>query len=337
MKDTFSLIIMMFLFIMLMQCKMPSPPAGEEFMIYSDHLTSGFDIGIESSEKQRDWLHEESGIMQMAYPSGQKSGSVFVVAGTVTFEQVAEDLSRFSALAVDLKGACGGEWIQLAIEDIEHSFTKSQFIFDLDTQWQTYYFSLSDFGQINLQKVHVVANFLFAGNRSQTVYFKKLRYLKGGVDISQRQPFYVFWCNAIPPNYDIFTAKDSLSSNPEPIELDVSDGILKIVSPSGNQWTTVFFMHKDAVPQDLSDYHSIEFEIQDATGEEAVHIGVKDSKEPTKYVKIDVSSEWNRYTLPVSYFKPSDFSRLVIVFAIKFEGAKTYPQTVNIRNIKYEF
>ena len=85
------------------------PPNEDEFPIYVDRLTPGFDIGVESSSQRGNWLSEQGGGMRMAYPAGLSSGSVFVVTGAVALNRISEDFSNYATLAVDLMGETGAE------------------------------------------------------------------------------------------------------------------------------------------------------------------------------------------------------------------------------------
>jgi len=117
---------------------MPLAPQNEIFVIYNEGLTSGFDIGVEDSNHQRNWLQNNGTYMRMAYPVGMRNGAVFIVSGAVAIAQIVENFSVFNSIAIDLRGAIGGESVALYIEDITKTQTTPQFVINLEKDWKTY-------------------------------------------------------------------------------------------------------------------------------------------------------------------------------------------------------
>ncbi|HEX9975008.1 MAG TPA: hypothetical protein VGD14_23335, partial [bacterium] len=133
----FKLLALLFV---VLACKNPTPPNSEEFPIYVGTLMQGFDIGVDDSQRQRDWLIDKGGFMQMTYPGYADCGGfgyVFIVAGAVPLEEVAEDFSHFKSLSVDLKGEFGGEDVMITIEEKQKASCIFKYFYGLTKEWQT--------------------------------------------------------------------------------------------------------------------------------------------------------------------------------------------------------
>lgn len=139
-----------------------------------------YDMGVESSHQRRDWLQMTEEGMKMAYPTGQSWGAVFITVGApVDPPRPWKDFSSFSTLSVELRGEVGGESVEIGIKDAtdpdDGSEAKIQ-ISQLPIEWQTYTFPLSSFQTADLEKLYVVAEFVFAGPAAQIVYFRNVQY-----------------------------------------------------------------------------------------------------------------------------------------------------------------
>lgn len=140
-----------------------------------------YDMGVDSSHGRRDWLNLTEDGMQMAYPSDQNWGAVFITVGVpVDPPRPWKDFSRFGTLTIDLKGEIGGESVEVGIKDESDpdngTETKIQ-ISNLSTEWQTYQFPLTLFRTADLKRLYVVAEFVFAGASPKTVLFRNVRYV----------------------------------------------------------------------------------------------------------------------------------------------------------------
>jgi hypothetical protein len=127
------------------------------------------------------WLIDNGDSMEMAYPSGQEWGAVFITVGVpVDTSRPWKDFSHFSQLSVDLKGESGGESVAIGIKDADDEDTGQETkisINNLTNEWKTYEFRLQDFTTAHLNKLYVVTEFVFSGNTAETVYFRNVRYL----------------------------------------------------------------------------------------------------------------------------------------------------------------
>lgn len=314
-------------------CQNPIPPNDEEFPIYVNNLNQGFDIGVDSSERQRGWLIENNGVIQMNYPANQKWGSVFVVAGAVALEEVGEDFSNYSTLAVELKGSGENEFVMVSIEDRFGSPGKAHFALNITESWQTYLFSLLDFGRTDLKNLHVVSNFSFTGQKAQTVYFRNIKFLRENLVDTYDSAFYIFFGGHIVPGYELGIAKDTLSTNPDQIEVEISSGELNVNYPPGNEWGAVFFYQPDCIPQDFSVYTKLVFQLKAQSSSSPVYIGIRNCSNYPDDVRIHPRSSWQSVTIPLTDYPFTRIEKLTTLFSITFLGSNS--QTVSLRDIRF--
>lgn len=151
-------------------------------------LSSGFDIGVDSSGNLHHWLYKNDGYMKMVYPSFQSWGTVFITVGKpVQPPRPYIDLSNYSTLCVDLKGKEGGESVAIGIKDNmdpDDGRETKIVVTNLSTSWETYIFQLSRFYTADLAKIYVVIEFVFEGSQGQTVYFNNITFRKVPSNIS---------------------------------------------------------------------------------------------------------------------------------------------------------
>jgi len=147
-------------------------------------LTTGYNMGVNTSQGRTDWLIDsKQGFMKMVYPKGQQWGAVFITVGELQKDikkRQIEDLSKFKYITVDLKGEVGGESLEIGLKDNtdpdDGRETKIK-ISDLTTEWKTYQFELKKFETADLTRLYVVIEFVFTGDKAQTVYFRNIRYI----------------------------------------------------------------------------------------------------------------------------------------------------------------
>lgn len=143
-------------------------------------LSSGFDMGVNSSGGRTDWLRNEGEHMKMSYPAGQSWGAVFITVGKPKqHPRPFRDFSTFDTLSVEMKGESGGQQLAIGLKTNEQPDDGSETTIPvkLTSKWQTYTFSLEKFSGVNLKKLYVVIEFVFSGADVQTVYFRNVRYL----------------------------------------------------------------------------------------------------------------------------------------------------------------
>lgn len=145
------------------------------------NLAEGFDIGLDTSRQKRDWFSKEDGYMKMAFPANQEWAALFITVGRSTQPpRPYKDLSAYQTLSVEMKGASGGERIEIGIKsnDQPDDGRESRVSLELKPEWKTYTIPLARFGGADLKHLYVVTEFVYNGETAQTVYFRNIKYLK---------------------------------------------------------------------------------------------------------------------------------------------------------------
>jgi len=145
-------------------------------------LTAGFDMGVDSSEGRRDWLEKnaDDGYFKLGYPSGQSWGAVFITVGKPTdSNRPSMDLSDYQTLSIELKADPGTKVIDIGIKTNAQpdNGTETKIPVKLGAEWKTYELPLKRFKGADIRSLYVVAEFVFADSKSQTVYVRNIKYL----------------------------------------------------------------------------------------------------------------------------------------------------------------
>ncbi len=151
-------------------------------------LSSGFDMGVNSSGGRTDWLSNEGTSMKMSYPPSQAWGAVFITVGKPTPPpRPSQDFSAFDTLSVDMKGELGNEKLEIGIKtnDQADDGSEAKKKLALTSDWKTYSIPLKVFGNTDLRKLYVVSEFVFSGAESHTVYLRNIRYTNGSLTETQ--------------------------------------------------------------------------------------------------------------------------------------------------------
>ena len=125
--------------------------------------------------------------------------------------------------------------------------------------------------------------------------------------------------------------------------LSSDSGSLLMRYPAGQDWGSVFFSPGAAVPpsgrvgrdRDLSGCGGLVVEL--SGGPATVNIGIKDEKQADDgsetTIPLQVSGDFQTYTIPLSKFTGVDLKRVYILAEINFSGSQG--QTVRVRSIRY--
>jgi hypothetical protein len=152
----------------------------QDILIGAD-LTSGLDMGVNSSNGRTDWLESQNGAFKMSYPANQTWGAVFITVGPPTDPpRPFRDFSAYRTLSIEMKGGPGARTIDIGVKtntqpDNGRETKKTE---NLTQDWRTYEIALSDFTGTDLSRLYVVTEFVFARSNAQTVYFRNIKYLK---------------------------------------------------------------------------------------------------------------------------------------------------------------
>ncbi|OHE72432.1 MAG: hypothetical protein A2007_01040 [Verrucomicrobia bacterium GWC2_42_7] len=158
-------------------------------ILVGSKLFSGLDMGVNSSGGKTNWLSNDDAYMTMSYPASQSWGSVFITVGKPKEPpRPKRDMSAYDMLTVEMKGATGGEQIEIGLKTNTQpdDGSETKVPIKLTSDWQTYRFSLDKFTGIDLTRVYVLIEFVFSGTNSQTVQVRNVKYLStGGGEQSQ--------------------------------------------------------------------------------------------------------------------------------------------------------
>lgn len=141
-------------------------------------LTTGFDMGVNTSEGRTDWVEPDGDSMKMAYPSEQAWGAVFVTVGPPKDQpRPGIDLSAYSTLLVEIRGDPGTTF-EIGIKDNTQldDGNEAKVIVPLFSTYRTYAIPLSMFNRADTSRLYVVAEFVFSGPQAQTAWFRRIKF-----------------------------------------------------------------------------------------------------------------------------------------------------------------
>jgi hypothetical protein len=145
-------------------------------------LGRGLGLGIDTSEKRRDWVRPTSDktALELTYPGDPVYGAVFITVGAlVDRNRPGWDYSTFRALEVELKGATGTERVEIGVKssDQPDNGLEAKVAYTLAAEWKVYSVPLSAFKGANLKKLYVVAELVF-DDKPAKVFVRRIQYVK---------------------------------------------------------------------------------------------------------------------------------------------------------------
>jgi len=158
---------------------------NRDIFVENSGLSAYYDMGVDSSERQRNWLDAQSGFLRMAYPAAQYWGSVFIVVGEPGQRPHPwKDFSGFRTLSIEMKGEHGGEEVEIGVMNRSDPATgrERRVRRVLERNYRVYDIALSDFASSHLavpeglKQLYVVAEFVFQGRQERTIYVRNIRY-----------------------------------------------------------------------------------------------------------------------------------------------------------------
>jgi hypothetical protein len=157
---------------------------GERQVLTGTRLGAGFNMGVDTSEQQRNWVKKwnDGECFQLSYPSGQSWGALFITAGAPvppSSRHTSFDFSAFQTLAIEMRAETSGAMIDIGIKSIDQpdDGTESKVTKTLTNEWKTYEIPLNQFTGADLKRVYVAAEFVFGGPEPEVVYVRSVRYL----------------------------------------------------------------------------------------------------------------------------------------------------------------
>ena len=166
-------------------CSSPTSPsaASQPFVVINmaAQLDQELDLFVDTERQLRGWVSNLPDSLQAAYPSGQQWGFVgAVLRGSTTLgSRPGRNLSGYKTLQLDLRGAVGGETVQIGIKDNSDpdDGTETRKTEVLSSTWQTFTYSLTDFRTADLTRVYLLFELVFNGTGGRTVYLRNVRYV----------------------------------------------------------------------------------------------------------------------------------------------------------------
>jgi len=161
----------------------PATPSTAAVVVIdaSARLASGFDLVLNTSQGRTDWLSPTSDGLQAAFPPGQSWGFIAaVLTGPSAFgSRPGRDLSSYKTLTLELRGANGGESVEVGIKDSgdPDDGLETKKAITLTASWQTFTFNLRDFSTADLTRVYLLFELVFNGGSGETVYIRNVQYL----------------------------------------------------------------------------------------------------------------------------------------------------------------
>ena len=157
--------------------------------VYKGKFASPFDLGVNTSGGKTDWVTEKDGFFECAYPAGQQWGAVFITVGKSTNGSGRQtlDLSQYDSVALEIKGASGGEHIRIGLKtdaDFDDGREPTYGIYQMGTEWQTYKIPLSffvrepDYPASRFSRIYIALELVF--DQQETISFRNVRFEKPG-------------------------------------------------------------------------------------------------------------------------------------------------------------
>ncbi len=332
-------------------------PSGNVFV--GERLSSGLKLGVDSSKQERTWVNhdKEKGFFALEFPAGQEWSAMFITVGSATGRKDDRryyDYSEFKTLSIELKGASGGERVEVGIKskDQEDDGTETKIPVTLTNDWKTYQFALDSFKGVDLKSLYVLAEFVYTCPAKQVVHVRNIKYLKEEATTPEKgtEPCPPAETDAL----EILVG--SRLAGGFGLGLDSSDRksdwltrkegeFLLLNFPANQEWSAAFItvgpptqkLRTGRQFKDLSMFKFLYLEMKGAVGEEQLEIGIKtntqeDDGSETK-LPVKITSEWKPYVIALDKFVQTNPTKLYVVAEFVYEGSKA--QTVFLRNIKY--
>jgi uncharacterized protein (TIGR03437 family) len=161
---------------------MPLPSSAQSVqqrdVMIAGNLTSGFDMGVNTSGGRTDWVSPDNGSLKMAGPPGQDWSAVFVTWGpSVSQSRPGTDMSAYATLVVEIRGD-PGKTLQIGIKDKDQADdgNETKVTVLLTSNWRSYAIPLSRFTKAGVNKLYVVAEFVWPAQSPTTAWVRNIRF-----------------------------------------------------------------------------------------------------------------------------------------------------------------
>ncbi len=146
----------------------------------SETLEEGYDMGVDTSERDSNWVTVNNREICMEYPHGQW-GAVFITVGKpIDPPRPSQDLSAYRTMSLELKGGMGNESILIGVKDNsdpDNGKENRHTVTNLTTDWQKFEIPLSKFASADFSRVYVVIEFVFE-TTPKMVCARNIQYLR---------------------------------------------------------------------------------------------------------------------------------------------------------------
>ena len=146
----------------------------------SGHFGKGLFVGLNTSKGKSDWATRLSDCIRLDYPVGQSWGTWYITVGQATDDVRKRrhmNVATYDRLSLELKGK-KGDVVTVALKDSEEDGggNESRHSIQLrSNEWESYEIDLHQFKRADLEKIYVVASFVF-GSVPQTVFVRKIQF-----------------------------------------------------------------------------------------------------------------------------------------------------------------
>lgn len=150
----------------------------EGVVFLNGRLNPKLSYGLATSGGFSNWAAVEVAELCMRYPADQEWGILFITIGTpIPPPRPSADFSKYTKLVLELKGAQGGEQVQIAMKDKDDpdDGSEDKFPITLTNNWKTYEIDIaSHFKSASLENLYVVASIEFGGAAPQNICVRKI-------------------------------------------------------------------------------------------------------------------------------------------------------------------
>lgn len=174
-----NLCVVSFFLVVVTTAMIPSASAAQEFSVMvGPDLEDGFGMGIDDGCRppKQDWLNSFAAAHEVSYSGGCPWAAVFVTVGAPGSGQFM-DLSGYSEVSVDIRGAAGTEFKVGMKEYNRNGAGPTQTIILRSDEWDNYTIRIGNFSNLAEQNVHSVFELIF-GRDAVALQFRNITMIR---------------------------------------------------------------------------------------------------------------------------------------------------------------
>lgn len=148
-------------------------------LLINGEESTGFDIRYAASGLFPNYLTKEKDYLVMEYPANSYDWASAYFAVDALNGRVEEmDFSAFSKIVIEMKGANGGEVIDIGMKDINDppDGSESKIKIELTNEWKVYEFETEQFVTANKERIMVPLAFVFEGPVGRKIHVKSVQF-----------------------------------------------------------------------------------------------------------------------------------------------------------------